>query len=168
MSGNRRMWMAALVLLAALAVPALTVPAQRAAAQQAQTFTFPAGQVCAFQLTVTAEGGSGMTRQVDGRTIFAGTGSNLTFTNDQSGKSVTYKSRGSADQFIPNPDGTTTEKLQGWNAVLLFPTDNGGSGLNPPGAYLIVGSAVINVSPAGVFTVQSVSGQVTNVCAALS
>jgi hypothetical protein len=71
--------------------------------------------------------------------------------------------------MIPNPDGSTTLDLEGFNAVLLFPTDNAGpTGLATPGAFLIVGRAVINVSPDGMFTMQSVGGQVTDVCAALS
>src|SRR5215831_843132 len=117
MLGNRRTWTAALVLLAALVVPVLVVPAQKAAAQG--SLDFKPGEVCPFSLTVTFEGGHQNT--VD-HTISAGTGSTLTFINDESGKSVTYQSAGSMTRSTLNPDGTTTTSLQGWNAVLLFPT----------------------------------------------
>jgi hypothetical protein len=52
----------------------------------------------------------------------------------------------------------------GHNVVFLFPTDN------PPGpsTTLIVGRALIDVSPTGDFDVQSVSGTQTDICALLS
>jgi len=73
---------------------------------------------------------------------------------------------GSVTHTTVNPDGSTTVADTGHNVVILFPTDV------PPGPSTTqyVGRLVYTVSPPpdAVFTVQSFSGQTTDICAALS
>jgi hypothetical protein len=98
------------------------------------------------------------------RSIGAGTGSALLFTNLDTGKTVSTKSNGAVSHTTFNPDRSLTQTLTGHNVLILFPTDN------PPGpsTTLIVGRVIFTVDVNGNFNVQEVSGNTTDICGALS
>jgi hypothetical protein len=100
------------------------------------------------------------------RTITAGKGFDLTFTNLNTGETVELPSRGSVDRTTIN-NGTETHELSGHNVLILFPTDIP----TGPSTTLYVGRLVYMVDIATqVFTLQttSISGQTTDICALLA
>lgn len=116
-------------------------------------------------MNLSGTGGNTTTRSfVNGRTVAAGTGSTLVFTNLSTGKSLTLKSNGAPQQTTINGDGTQTVTAEGHNVVILFPTDSPAG----PSTTLIVGRLVYDVDSAGNSTVESVSGTTTDVCARLA
>lgn len=135
------------------------------------SFDLPAGVACAgFDLRVEGWGGNQHFREFeddDGnvvRTISAGTGSALTFTNLSTGATVSLKSNGSTTHQSVGSDGTTTTRMTGHNVLILFPSDV------PPGpsTTLYVGQIVFTVDSGGIFTLQSARGNSTDICAALA
>lgn len=136
----------ALVLLVASAVP---VFAQEDECQPWE-FTFPAGASGAgFDLQVNGcSGGSHwVVREFfdkDGnlvRSLSAGIGSPLTFTNATTGKNLSTMPNGAVSHIAYNSDGSYTEKDTGHNVLILAPTDV------PPGpsTTLYVGQIVFKV-----------------------
>jgi hypothetical protein len=131
---------------------------------------FPADTACAgFDLQVEGWLGKQHFREFSDkngvvRTISAGTGSALRYTNLQSGGMFSSRSNGSVTRTTYNVDGSTTLELMGHNVVFLFPTDT------PPGpsTTLYAGRVVILVDLDGNFTVQQASGNATDICAAVS
>lgn len=155
------------LLTAAIALAGvLVVGTSPAGAGSDFSFTLPAGTACPnFAVNLTGTGGNTTTRSfVNGRTVAAGTGSTLVFTNLSTGKSLTLKSNGAPQQTTINGDGTQTVTAEGHNVVILFPTDSPAG----PSTTLIVGRLVYDVDSAGNFTVESVSGTTTDVCARLA
>ncbi len=98
------------------------------------------------------------------RTLSAGTGSALRYTNINTGETFSTKSNGAVNHTTYNPDGSSTLKLMGHNLVILFPTDF------PPGpsTTLYMGRVVISIDTSGNYTVQEESGKKTDICAAVS
>jgi hypothetical protein len=133
------------------------------------TVVFPAGTACTFDLQVDGFGGHRQFREFKDksgnvvRTLDAGTGSALTFTNLSTGTVLTTPSNGAVSRRTFNPDGSFTETDTGHNVLILFPTDNPAG----PSTTLIVGRVVFTVDLSAVFTVQRVTGKVTDICAAL-
>jgi len=134
------------------------------------TIDFPAGLACAFELRIDGSGGNQIERDFfdkNGnlvRSITAGTGSALTFTNVGTGATVSTISNGAVSQVTPNPDGSQTFVNTGHNILILFPTDVPAG----PSTTLYVGRVVFTVDPSGNFTLQGHSGTATNICAVLS
>jgi hypothetical protein len=135
----------------------------------ADTIPLPAGAGCEFPLTVTFEGQNVTTHEFatnDGtvKILLAGKGNNLTFTNADTGESLFFKSLGYRETTVRNPDGSGTTTSSGTQGIILFPTDS------PPGpsTILIEGRLVYDFTATNDFTVKSVSGNVTDICAALS
>jgi hypothetical protein len=128
--------------------------------------TFPAGTACAgFDVSVSGTGGNANIRSfVNGRTVTAGTGSSLVFTNLSSGQTVSFSSNGAVQQTTTNADGTQTVTAEGHNVLILFPTDKPAG----PSTTLIVGRVVYNVDAAQNFTVKSIKGTTTDICIHLS
>jgi hypothetical protein len=128
--------------------------------------TLPAGTACpGFALHIAGSGGNYATRSfVNGRTVSAGTGFALEFTNVSTGETFTTKSNGAAQQTITNPDGTETVMSVGHRVIVLFPSDSPAG----PSTTLIVGRIVYDVDEFGNFTVRSVKGNTTDICALLS
>ena len=128
--------------------------------------TLPAGTACpGFALHIVGSGGNYATRSfVNGRTVSAGTGFALEFTNVSTGETFTTKSNGAAQQRITNPDGTETVMSVGHHVIFLFPSDTPAG----PSTTLIVGRIVYDVDEFGNFTVRSVKGKTTDICALLS
>lgn len=125
--------------------------------------TFLPGSACTFGLQVDGSGGLRVDRTTKAAVISAGTGSDLTFTNLASGKTLNTTSNGAVSRTTDGPSGTTVELL-GHNVLILFPTDRPAG----PSTQLIVGRAVFTVDSDGVFVVRSISGNVTDICAALA
>ena len=98
------------------------------------------------------------------RTLQTGRGSELTFTNLQSGATLSLPSNGSVTNTVFDDDGSATVTLTGHTVLIMFPTDV------PPGpsTTLYVGRVVFTVDPAGVFTILSTSGRSVDICEALS
>jgi hypothetical protein len=130
--------------------------------------SFPAGQACSFQLDISGTGGNDFLPRYSNsvKTISAGTGYALTFTNHATGKSVSFPSNGGATILTTNPDGSQTLQLTGHNILILMPTDI----TKGPSTTLIVGRALINIGPKPPFPydVLSVSGTQTDICALLT
>jgi len=152
------------------AAAALVSGSPATAADPDVTLVFPAGTACNFDLQIDASGGNSHVREFTDkngnvvRSIGAGTGSALRFTNLATGNVVSTKSNGAVSHITFNSDGSYTETDTGHNVLILFPTDN------PPGpsTTLIVGRVVFTVDVNGVFNVQEVSGNTTDICDALS
>jgi hypothetical protein len=131
----------------------------------------PAGLACAgFDLRIEIVGGVQVNKQFmdkNGNTVrmlSAGKGSQLTFINLNTGAQLLVKPSGSVTQFRPNADGSTTAQSTGHNVVILFPTDVPAG----PSTVQYIGRVTYTVDSSGVFTIRNVSGQSTDICAALS
>lgn len=140
------------------------------AADPPTVIPLPAGSACSFALDIAIFGdGRQLTKTFtdrDGRvrTITAGTGSSLTFTNAETGASLSTRSNGSVTRTHANVDGSETRILTGHNALILFPTDTPAG----PSTTVHSGRVVLSVGADGsTFTVERVSGRQLDVCAAL-
>ncbi len=160
---------AALALVSALGT-ATAVPASAAA--EDFEFLLPAGLACAgFDVLVQGTGDNRIMREFTDqngdvvRTLAAGKGFDLTFTNLSNDNVLALPSNGSVQRTTINGDGTTTFVITGHNVLILFPTDIPAG----PSTTLYVGRLVYTVDANGVFTLQSTgSGSQTDLCALLS
>src|SRR6516164_4087073 len=81
------------------------------------TFVFPAGTACSFNLQIDGSGGNSHVKVFTDkngnviRSIGAGTGSALLFTNLDTGKTVSTKSNGAVSHTTFNPDRSLTQTL---------------------------------------------------------
>ena len=134
------------------------------------TLELPAGLACDFELQIDGYGGNVHTKEFFDdnddlvRTITAGKGSDLVFTNKESGAKFALKGNGAVTQSTYNADGSSTNVGTGHNVLILFPTDVPAG----PSTTLYVGRFVYTVDAVGIFTLQSTSGTSTDICAALS
>ncbi len=131
---------------------------------------FDAGVACDFKLIVDGQGGH-MVQKVfvdkNGdpvRFLTAGTGQALTFTNFDTGTTLSLRSNGAVQQVHVNADGTFTFVNTGHNILILFPSDDPAG----PTTTLYVGRVVFDVDSLGNFTLVGSSGTQTDICAALS
>jgi hypothetical protein len=161
-------WAAALAVASALAV-GTSVPVSAAAPDF--SIVLPAGVACAaFDLGVEGTGDKRIMREFTDRngnvvrTLAAGKGYTLTFTNLSTDSSLTLPSNGSVQRTTVNSDGTSTVVSTGHNVVIFFPTDIPAG----PSTTLYVGEIVYTVDASGVFTLQSTSGRTTDLCALLA
>jgi hypothetical protein len=137
----------------------------------AEPVVYPAGLACEdFAVSIESTGGSQVDKTFTDkegnpiRRLFAGTGSGLTFTNLETGESLSLAPNGAVTQVSFNPDGSSTYMTTGHNVLILFPSDVPAG----PSTTLVVGQTVFTVDPNGVFTVLKISGTTTDICAALS
>jgi len=136
----------------------------------APLFDFPAGAACDFRLLVDGVGGHMVQKLfVDKngdpvRFLTAGTGQALTFTNFDTGTTLSLRSNGAVSQIHFNTDGTYTFVNTGHTILILFPTD----GPAGPTTTLYVGRVVFNADSAANFTLLDHDGTATDICAALS
>jgi hypothetical protein len=135
------------------------------------TFELEAGVACNnFSLLIEGSGGKRHLKEFTDandnlvRTLEAGTGSALRFTNLTTGETFSTKSNGAVAHKRFNADGSFTETDTGHNLLILFPTDVPAG----PSTTLIVGRVVFTVDTNGVFTVLDVSGRTIDICATLS
>ncbi len=159
-------WLAPAAFLAALTLTA----AQPASA--AVVFELGPGLACQdFGLRLESTGGKLHTKTFtdqDGnpvRILTAGKGTLLTYTNVNSGASVTIRTDGSVSSTRTSPDGTQTVTATGHNGLVLFPSDVPAG----PTTTQYIGRIVYTVSPPdGVFTLLSTSGSARDICAELA
>ncbi|MFF1881353.1 hypothetical protein ACFVVC_07820 [Pseudarthrobacter sp. NPDC058196] len=156
------------------ALVALLTATAVASAQPARaddSLILPAGLGCAnFDLQLQSSGGNLQTKDFydrDGskvRTIAAGKGVLLTYTNLANQRSISFNTSGSVSKTTYNADGSFTVSASGHNGLILFPTDVPAG----PTTTQYIGTIVYTVDPAtGVFTLARTSGQAVDVCAAL-
>lgn len=133
-------------------------------------YVLSAGDACQFPIQVESRGGNRVSKTFHDRfgspvrVLEAGKGYDLRFTNLSSGSQLTLPGKGSVSVTKPNPDGTSTVESMGHNVLILFPTDVPAG----PSTTLYTGRVVYKVDSAGMFTLQRVSGNQTDICAALS
>jgi hypothetical protein len=140
-----------------------------ASADSSTVIVLSAGIACDFALRVDILGGTQVQKTFDKhgtlRTLSAGKGSALTFTNTATGATLSLQPNGSVSRTTtPNSDGSTTVVVTGHNVLIFFPTDVPAG----PSTTQYVGRVVYTVDSAEVFTLQQVSGRSTDICAALS
>jgi hypothetical protein len=128
---------------------------------------FDKGVACPdFALQITGTGSKArIIKFKNGSMITAGRGYLLTFTNVDTGKSITIKAAGSVQKESTDPvTGITTGQGSGDNGFVYFPTDS------PPGPSTIMYTGLINYTydSAGNYTVSSTKGTQQDICAALS
>ena len=134
------------------------------------TIELEAGLACNFDLLIEGSGGNRHLKEFTDkngnivRSLNAGTGSALQFTNLTTGNTFSTKSNGAVAHTRFNSDGSFTETDTGHNLLILFPTDVPAG----PSTTLIVGHVVFTVDINGVFTVLDVSGRTIDICAALT
>ena len=154
-----------------MALVGLATPSVAVASPPDTVLDFPAGVACDFALRVEIWANPHRVfrefRDKDGnvvRILTAGKGNTLAFTNLDNNETLTTKANGSVEHVTLNPDSTQTWSITGHNVFILFPTDV------PPGpsTTLYVGGVDFTVDTLGVFTLQSVSGKATDICAVLS
>ena len=140
------------------------------AALASDTLDFPAGVACTFPLRIDSAGGNQVYREFldkNGnlvRSISAGTGAALTFTNVDTGATFSTRSNGSVTKIAYHPDGSFTFVTTGHNVLILFPTDMPAG----PTTTLYVGRVVFDSDADFNFTLQSHSGTSKDICATLS
>jgi hypothetical protein len=130
------------------------------------TLNLPAGIACDFELRLQSTDSNTHAKTFkNGRSITAGRGAVLTFTNLTASptKSLTINSNGSVSKTTPNADGTNTVQSTGHNVLILFPSDVPAG----PSTTLFVGR-VVYTDAGGTFTLQSTSGKQTDICAQLT
>ena len=154
-----------------MALVGLATPSAAVASPPDAVFDFPAGLACDFPLRLEVFASPLRVfrefRDKNGnvvRILTAGKGNTLVFTNLDNNETLTLNTHGSVEHITLNPDGTQTQSITGHNVLTLFPTDV------PPGpsTTLHLGRVVFIVDTLGVFTLQSVSGRATDICAELS
>ena len=153
---------------AALAMLGSVVTAGSAAAD-GFSIPFPAGTVCEFPLLVEGSGGHRTEHTIlnkDGtvRVLSTGTGSELTFTNEDTGASVWLRSKGAVQQTTTLADGSTLNVLTGHNVVFMFPSDVPAG----PSTTLYSGRVVFTATPTSDYTILQTRGTSRDLCAELS
>ena len=151
------------------AVPGYVSPAIAVSGPPDVVYELPAGVACSgFDLRIEEWYGNRGIREIKKngvvRTISAGTGSALRYTNLNTGETLSSRSSGAVWIERKNPDGSTTNEFMGHLVLVLFPTDS------PPGpsTTLYRGRVVVLIDTNGIYTVLSESGETTDICAALS
>jgi hypothetical protein len=130
----------------------------------------PSGLACNFDLHIVVSGGNQQLKEfkdINGnliRSISAGTGTALRFTNLSNDKTLTTKSNGAVSQTQYNPDGSYTVKGTGHNVLIMFPSDIPAG----PTTTLYVGRLVYSVDLEGVFTLIESNGNHSDICASLT
>lgn len=160
---------ASLAVVASIAATLCGAPAATAAPDFSQDL--PAGLACAgFDLRVEGADSKRHYKEFEDRngnvvkSIEAGKGYTLTFTNLTTKASITFESNGSVNRTTYNADGTSTSSVTGHNVLIFFPTDVPAG----PSTTLYLGRVVYTVTTEGVWTLESTAGQSVDICAALS
>src|SRR3954453_1859846 len=123
------------------------------------TFDVPAGGACpGFALRVAGTGAKLHIRTFedeDGRvrTLTAGTGFDLTFTNLTTGTTVSLRGNGSVTRTVLHGDGTMTKTSTGHTVLLLSPPDHPAG----PSTTLFVGRIVYDVHAHRVYPIRKVT-----------
>ncbi len=166
MTTGRSSSCAAIVALAVTLTVAPTATASKPDRMLITPVPFVVSDVCAFDVGVVPDGKDQVLTVFDnGRTVVH-THSNPTVTILASGKSLVYKLRYTATTDAAGIVGS----LSGQFNFLLFPGDQGPSGVEPDGAFLhIVGQLRYTLDPETfAVTSFSVHGTVNDICADLA
>lgn len=129
-----------------------------------------AGLACPFALAVEIRGGSQVYKEFQDmngelvRSLSAGKGSALTFINRETGATLALMPNGAVTHITYREDGTQEWVTTGHNVLILFPTDIPAG----PSTTQYIGRVVFTVDTEGIFTLQSVAGRSTDICAALT
>ena len=160
-----------IVSLVLVAIICFSIAPSALAADPVLTLDLPAGWACNFDLRIEFFGeGPQVDKQFvdkDGnvlRTLLAGVGYELVFTNLSTNATFSTKPNGAVSRTTINPDGSFTQTSLGHNILIMFPTDVPAG----PSTTLIVGRVVIAIDTNGVYTIQKVNAKTTDICAALS
>jgi hypothetical protein len=160
-----------IVLASAAAMAVGSVAPVSAAPECPFDICVPAGDACeGFAVGIDVSGGNRIMRKFKDRegnvirTLEAGQGFELTFTNRETGESLTLPTGGSVSRTTVNEDGTTTVTVTGFNVLILFPSDDPAG----PSTTLFVGRVVYTVDENGVFTIVNTSGRQEDLCAQLA
>lgn len=131
---------------------------------------FPAGIACTFALDIDGVDNRKVHDfvDVDGNAVqlITGLAGPTTFTNADSGATLTLPARGTAWKVVTSPDGSTTSfTTTGHFVLVLFPSDVPAG----PSTTLYVGRVQFTINNlTGVFTLEDTRGTATDLCAALS
>lgn len=158
-------------LMASMLVGVLGYGSLAIAEEPSFSLELPAGFACSsFDLLLEGWGGNRNLKEFTDengnvvRSLETGTGSALKFTNLVTGKTISTKSNGAVSQKRYNLDGSYTDTATGHNVLILFPGDIPAG----PSTTLIKGRLVYTVDTDQIFIVQSINGNTTDLCAALS
>ncbi|KAB7741905.1 hypothetical protein GA707_16975 [Nostocoides sp. F2B08] len=158
----------AMTAAAALAMLGSVVAAGSATAEDFTQF-YPAGTACDFPIRIDGGGGHRTEHTITNKhgTVFmsTGTGSELTFTNEDSGATVWLRSKGAVVRTTTLADGSDLFVLNGHNVVILFPSDVPAG----PSTTLYSGKVTFTVNPQdGQWTILDTNGLSRDLCAELS
>jgi hypothetical protein len=159
-------------LIVAAAGAALLLVGPMAGTVAAHDLDLDPGVACTFGLGIDVdEPGPGMVYRewydADGnlmRTLQAGTGVALTFTNMDTGATYSTPWNGSVISTVYAPDGSQTVTMTGHTILIMFPTDVPAG----PSTTLYIGRVVFTVDAEAVSTIKSTAGRRVDICAALS
>jgi len=159
-------------LIVAAAGAALLLVGPMAGTVAAHDLDLDPGVACTFGLgiDVGAQVGRSVWREWDDadgnpmKTLAAGTGGSLTFTNVASGATFSTPSNGSVISTRYLSDGSQVVTMTGHTILIMFPTDVPAG----PSTTLYIGRVVFTVDPALVATIVSTAGRRVDICAALS
>lgn len=133
-------------------------------------FTFDPGLACTFALHVEGWDGKQQTTKSftdkNGivRSISAGVGSALRFTNVDTAQTFSTKSNGAVRKITYNIDGSTTYNTLGHNVWFFFPADNPAG----PSTTLYIGQVVVINDANGISTLLEENGKKIDICAEVS
>jgi hypothetical protein len=134
------------------------------------TMTFDAGVACTFPLQIDSTGAPQVNKTFEApdgsvRVLSAGKGSDLVFTNLETGDTYALSGNGAVQWTRVDADGSARITLTGHNIVIYFPNDTP----RGPSTTLVVGREVIAVDlETFQFTRLSRAGRTTEICAALT
>lgn len=163
---------AALLTAALLAVSSAAVAAPPPVRPDFTPEPVPAGEGCAFELGITGTDAKARVKTFkNGREIISGKGFLLTYTNLDTGKSVTFPTNGTAQRTsAPDANNVVTITATGSNGLILFRLDESEvPGVDTPSAIQYTGRIVYTIDlDTGLFTLLSASGRQRDLCAELS
>jgi hypothetical protein len=169
---TRRFVPSALLAAALLAVSSAAVAAPPPVVPDLDLDPVPAGQGCDFELGITGTGAKARIKTFEnGRQIISGKGYLLTYTNLETGTSVTFPTNGTAQRTsAPDANNVVTVTATGSNGLVLFPSDESEvPGVGTPSAIQYTGRIVYTIDlDTGVFTLLSASGRQRDLCAELA
>lgn len=132
----------------------------------------PAGEGCAFRLGVAGTDAKARIKTfANGSQIISGKGYLLTYTNVDTGKSVTFETNGTSESTsAPDADNVVTITSRGSNGLILFSNDvSEVPGVSTPSAIQYTGQIIYTYDlDTGFTTLISASGTQRDLCAELS
>jgi hypothetical protein len=167
----RRFAPTALLAAALLAVTSAAVAAPPPVRPDFTPEPILAGQGCNFKLGVVGTDAKARVKTFkNGREIISGKGFQLTYTNLDTGKSVTFPTNGTSQTTSAPVKDVVTVTATGSNGLILFPSDvSTVEGVAAPSAIQYTGRIVYTVNvKTGLFTLISASGKQRDLCAELS